>query len=518
MVNVPGMDGNMISALTEGLAKIMGAMNAAHANPQDMIQMGMGMGMMLLQSGAVQGVVGGQLGDNNNRAAADSSTSPTGKKAHRAPQDMSHAQFSEGGIAFPILSDQEFQEASQAQASRDVISNVSLAKPIGRSSGAEREPIGEPFPTAHFSDNKVLDKTEMQRQSSQTGAMINQPLTSLQEARELKMVINPTVTPDMAPKKLTETLPQNAEEAMKEKVPVLAYPELSSHVPGGPPDAVKRHGPAGLGTSYVALEDGEKQAKVEGSNGILRKTAMPLPTGFAAAIYAKHSAKQEVDYLPMVPNLPQPRTVGRVKPRSSAMDWLAVNFDPWSAGKRPLNCEFIANLNSKADNLFHGKSMAEALDQIDLMRETATKGAFASTEDAEGLAEKRAEITKAQILIQSFTKVCSLARHGKITDVEEVINQPEWSVPIDYQDEQGNTLLHMAAQNGSKRMVKTCLRRGASLNVQNLTGQTALHFAFGYGYDDLGNYLLKLGADDSIKNKDGLTCYEGLGARELELL
>jgi hypothetical protein len=45
-----------------------------------------------------------------------------------------------------------------------------------------------------------------------------------------------------------------------------------------------------------------------------------------------------------------------------------------------------------------------------------------------------------------------------------------------------------------------------------------LHFAFGYGYTEAGEYLVKKGADDSIRNKDGLTCYEGLGGHELNLL
>jgi len=93
-----------------------------------------------------------------------------------------------------------------------------------------------------------------------------------------------------------------------------------------------------------------------------------------------------------------------------------------------------------------------------------------------------------------------------------------WNVPIDYQDDQGNTLLHVVAQNGNKRMMKLCLRRGAALNTQNLSGQTALHFAFGFGYKDAGEYLLRKGADDTIKNADGLTCYEGMMGRELALL
>ena len=40
--------------------------------------------------------------------------------------------------------------------------------------------------------------------------------------------------------------------------------------------------------------------------------------------------------------------------------------------------------------------------------------------------------------------------------------------------------------------------------------------AASYDFDDLGEYLIKKGADDSVKNADGLTCYEGLNAANME--
>ncbi|KAG5189103.1 hypothetical protein JKP88DRAFT_243361 [Tribonema minus] len=80
------------------------------------------------------------------------------------------------------------------------------------------------------------------------------------------------------------------------------------------------------------------------------------------------------------------------------------------------------------------------------------------------------------------------------------------------------TLLHVAAQNGNKRIAKLCLRRGANINVQNFNGQTPLHYAFGYGFESLGQYLISKGARDDVLNKDGLTCYEGLSAEELSKL
>ena len=85
-------------------------------------------------------------------------------------------------------------------------------------------------------------------------------------------------------------------------------------------------------------------------------------------------------------------------------------------------------------------------------------------------------------------------------------------------DAAGNTLLHVAAQNGNKRIAKLALRRGADINAQNLNGQTCLHFCYAYRYTALGEYLKGKGADDSLANADGLTCYEGLERGALDRL
>jgi len=81
---------------------------------------------------------------------------------------------------------------------------------------------------------------------------------------------------------------------------------------------------------------------------------------------------------------------------------------------------------------------------------------------------------------------------------------------VDTEDEHGNTPLLLAAQQGSKRLLKELMRRGASLNHQNHAGSTALHFLFAYRHQELGEYMLGKGADNSILNAEGLTCYEGL--------
>jgi hypothetical protein len=381
-------------------------------------------------------------------------------------------------------------------------------------------PIGVPRPNQDLASRKVLDKSEEDALKQKYNDMSNVQLTAYEEAREVK-VHNPvaTETPDEAPPKhLTDMYGMSPDEILREKFPVLVYPELSTQTAGGAPSEAAKHPAAGVGTSFVNKRDGDKQIMVKGSE-ILRRAVMPLPVGFFEAITAKHVAKQTVDYLPQVPNLPQSRTVGRVKPRSAAVDWLAVNFDPWSAGKNPLSTEFVNSLATKAEKLFDkADGAAKALEEMEEMREAAIPDAIIDVKDNAGLVKQRGEISKAQMLLQDYKKAASLARHSKLSEVEQLLNQPDWNVPIDYQDEHGNALLHVCGQNGNKRLIKLCLRRGANLDIQNLNGNTPLHFLFAYKHDDVGQYLIKKGADNSIKNRDGLTCYEGLSVKELNQL
>ena len=83
---------------------------------------------------------------------------------------------------------------------------------------------------------------------------------------------------------------------------------------------------------------------------------------------------------------------------------------------------------------------------------------------------------------------------------------------MDMEDEKGQTLLLVAAQNSNKRMVEMLLSRGAAINHQNTVGNTALHYAMAFDTDGLlGEYLIERGADDTIENGDGLTPYDGIG-------
>lgn len=104
---------------------------------------------------------------------------------------------------------------------------------------------------------------------------------------------------------------------------------------------------------------------------------------------------------------------------------------------------------------------------------------------------------------------------AKATNIAQMEDALAEDIPINTADDFGNTLFILAAQQGSKRMCKFLLRRGANINIQNLTGNTALHYCYAYSNIELADYLKTKGADDSIINVDGLTCYEGLNKESM---
>lgn len=47
-------------------------------------------------------------------------------------------------------------------------------------------------------------------------------------------------------------------------------------------------------------------------------------------------------------------------------------------------------------------------------------------------------------------------------------------INVNYQDENGNTPLHLATTNGHKKLVEELINHGANVNAKNLDGETAL--------------------------------------------
>lgn len=500
---------------SEMIAKAVGSM-LAHTDPEnapteDIIQIGVNMGVTLMKQSASIRSATGQTTDTHTTTGPNFSTSS--RLSHG--KNIIPKNFDEN--YFPSITETDFDANGQM---------INPDKAIEHNN-PHAQPIGLPKPN---SDNlrfaTVLDHGEQIKQENDHNNLADKSLTGMERAMESRVAPKMHVTdpPDVVKEKILHgEIAGSAEEATRYTIPVVLYPNLSTQVPGGAPNEVKTHKAAGDGTSFVTKEKAATMHLVNpGATGkpgdpVLRRATVPLPVGFFEKIVAKNIATQSVDYLPQIPNLPQTRTVGKVRPRSVSMDWLAIGFDPWSAGKKPLVAEFVSSLSSKAHEFFADQpALAQA--KVDELRKDILKDEFINLEDTDGKNVIIKEVNTQQQLYNDFQKIASLVRHAKFDEVCELIEQPDWNCPIDYQDESGNTLLHVCCQNGNKRLVKLCVARGADVNLANIHGQTPMHFAYGYGYESVGEYLLKIGADDSLVNVDGLTPYEGLGMKDLSQL
>eukprot|EP00397_Hematodinium_sp_SG-2012_P034576 GEMP01037095.1.p1 GENE.GEMP01037095.1~~GEMP01037095.1.p1 ORF type:complete len:175 (+),score=39.36 GEMP01037095.1:22-546(+) len=103
--------------------------------------------------------------------------------------------------------------------------------------------------------------------------------------------------------------------------------------------------------------------------------------------------------------------------------------------------------------------------------------------------------------------VFSMARHGHHKEVEKWLQAGFDPQGI---DQFGNSLFHVACQNGNKRIAKLAAKFGADMDAQNIKGNTGLHFLYAYGYPELAEYFIEKGASEDIHNICGLLCQEGL--------
>lgn len=104
-------------------------------------------------------------------------------------------------------------------------------------------------------------------------------------------------------------------------------------------------------------------------------------------------------------------------------------------------------------------------------------------------------------------QVFSAARHGKHKEVEASLAS---GFDPCHADSFGNTLFHVACQNGNKRIAKLAIKYGGDMDCQNLKGNTGVHFLFSYGYADIGEYFIEKGASGCILNEVGNNPRQGI--------
>jgi ankyrin repeat protein len=103
--------------------------------------------------------------------------------------------------------------------------------------------------------------------------------------------------------------------------------------------------------------------------------------------------------------------------------------------------------------------------------------------------------------------VFSTARHGRHKEVEKSLQA---GFDPSSTDSFGNTLFHIACQNGNKRIAKLAIKYGGNMDAPNSKGNTGLHFLYAYGYPDVAEYFIEKGADDTVQNENGRVPAEGI--------
>ncbi|KAA0167179.1 hypothetical protein FNF31_01065 [Cafeteria roenbergensis] len=284
---------------------------------------------------------------------------------------------------------------------------------------------------------------------------------------------------------------------------------------------------AGAGDARLAPYRTHAAAGVSGGSAVRSATRPRIGRGFIAKSLTPVTASQHAEYMPHASNNNKARVLGVVAPRQIIEDWAAVGFDPWSAGKRLRTTLLVRDIGSleEPDSGTHAGTGADDADPTMRGLPPGVTGPpkpsltqkLVMSADLRSKAATDARAKQQALLEQMF----SYTRNGRFDALEALLAAKHTgasAVDIDTRDEVGNTLLHVACQNGNKRIVKLALRRGADINARNTGGNTPLHYAFAYGFDDLGAYLTTKGADDTLQNLDGLTPYEGLSKEDIAAL
>lgn len=85
-----------------------------------------------------------------------------------------------------------------------------------------------------------------------------------------------------------------------------------------------------------------------------------------------------------------------------------------------------------------------------------------------------------------------LAREGRTAELLEFVDH---GLPVDAQDEEGNTALMLAAYRGHPETVRALVERGADVNLRNNRDQSPIAGALFKGEDEVVTLLRAAGAD-----------------------
>jgi hypothetical protein len=105
--------------------------------------------------------------------------------------------------------------------------------------------------------------------------------------------------------------------------------------------------------------------------------------------------------------------------------------------------------------------------------------------------ESPADLARQMAVESLFSKV----RHNRMKNVEAAFQ--EGCDPY-AMDSNGNTLLHICAQNNLSKMANLCIHYGCDINAFNKKGRTPLDYCDTYNFTTMGDWLVTLGAENGV--------------------
>lgn len=115
-----------------------------------------------------------------------------------------------------------------------------------------------------------------------------------------------------------------------------------------------------------------------------------------------------------------------------------------------------------------------------------------------------------------FYKIIDREDANALKLIDDVVN-------INFQDKNGYSYLHAAAQSGSIDVIKKLLRKGANIDIKDKFGKTPLMVAISEYYPEHRNnrtiidLLIENGADVKAKTNSNIVCKEFAKKKGLEL-
>jgi ankyrin repeat protein len=118
-------------------------------------------------------------------------------------------------------------------------------------------------------------------------------------------------------------------------------------------------------------------------------------------------------------------------------------------------------------------------------------------------ASSRASSYKPEVKIGAERSI-ELAISGDLDELQSHIDANKDIINVKDEDH-GNVPLHIACSKGNIDMVHYLVRKGASLNIQDVYGNTPLHYALDKSNNEIAFYLMKHGCDVNISDYRGNT-------------